>query len=150
VKLRYAAWGIQTGGTGLQISMEFIKPFGECLIAQTTAVVSVIFYISWIQQTGDTAERFDQSGQMLTLCRNATQEIMTHSRTSCSQSKPFSSFLVSRTNFQIQVWRALLNYSFGVSQQGLWQTQSVAQPARAVSNALGQKSGWVILFHAIE
>ena len=144
----------KSGGAGLQIRYGlYDSPFGACAIATTSrgicnlqfleegteAEIERLLKADWpqaelvedgevIRAIGDRA--FQQSG-------NSPLPISLH---------------VKGTNFQIQVWRALLNIPFGgvVTYRGLGTLLGQPSAARAIGNAVGRNPvGYLIPCHRV-
>jgi AraC family transcriptional regulator of adaptative response/methylated-DNA-[protein]-cysteine methyltransferase len=155
VKLEAMSPGeFKAGGTGLQIWYGIHQtPFGECLIARTTRGICNLHFLD--TTGGDTAEQFLQSewsNAEIMQDQNATQAIRDRVFDPVVvNGKPLVLF-VKGTNFQIQVWRALLNIPFGgiTTYQGLANAIGRPTAARAVGNALGRNPvGYLIPCHRV-
>ncbi len=153
VKLEAMSPGeFKAGGTGLQISYGVHhSPFGECLIAMTARGIC---NLRFLDHTCSDVEQFlysEWSKAEIVQDRQATKEICDRIFTPTATNQPLVLF-VKGTNFQIQVWRALLRIPFG----GLATYQSLANAigrptaARAVGNALGNNPvGYLIPCHRV-
>jgi AraC family transcriptional regulator of adaptative response/methylated-DNA-[protein]-cysteine methyltransferase len=141
-------------GTGLEIWYGIHQtPFGECLIARTTRGICNLHFLG---TTGrDATEQFlrsEWSNADIKHDRQATQEISDRIFEPVIGDRKPLVLCVKGTNFQIQVWRALLNIPFG----GIATYQDVAEAigcptaARAVGNALGRNPvGYLIPCHRV-
>jgi len=155
VKLQAMSPGeFKTGGAGLQIGYGIHKtPFGECLIAQTTRGICNLHFLDTTDR--DTAEQFlrsEWSNADIVQDQQATQEISDRILEPVVANRKPLVLLVKGTNFQIQVWRALLTIPFGgiTTYQGLADAISRPTAARAVGNALGQNPvGYFIPCHRV-
>lgn len=130
----------RAGGTELQIRYGVHEtPFGHCLIALTTrGVCNVHFVDNANEKTALQQLQLDWPSAKMTPDPAATGEV-------CDRifNTPHSSPLtlhIKGTNFQIQVWQALLRIPFGglTTYQGL--ATSIGKPtaARAIGNAVGR------------
>jgi len=138
------------GGRSLEIAYGVHStPFGQCLIATTTRGICNLHFL----ETRDVPEsllRSEWSNAEIFQDQQATQEI-------CDRifapilNKPLVVF-VKGTNFQIQVWRALLNIPPGgiTTYQGLATAIGRPTAARAVGNAIGSNPvGYLIPCHRV-
>ena len=134
-------------GAGLQIHYAIHQsPFGQVLIATTPRGICNVQFLNIAEQT--IAE------QMLRQCWPKAEIMQDRQRTKplydlifsslSNPQKPLTSPLtlnlfVKGTNFQIQVWRALLNIPFGgmTTYQNIAKTMGHPTSARAVGNAIG-------------
>lgn len=142
----------KAGGRGLQIRYGVHQsPFGECLIAMTSRGIC---NLRFLDNTCNVVEQFlysEWSKAEIVQDRQATKEICDRIFTPIATYQPLVVF-VKGTNFQIQVWRALLRVPFG----GMATYQSLANAigrptaARAVGNALGNNPvGYLIPCHRV-
>lgn len=130
-------------GTGLQIRYGIHDtPFGQALIATTSRGICNLHFLEGIdrERVAEQKLHLQWTQAKIILDPQATQAICDRifNRTALSSSKPLVVF-VKGTNFQIQVWRALLSIPFG----GITTYQRIAEiierptAVRAVGNALG-------------
>ena len=144
----------KAGGRGLQIRYGIHQTlFGECLIALTPrGICNLKFLDTTDQNTAEKRLRSEWFNADLMLDQEATQEICTRIfQPTITNGKPLV-VCVKGTNFQIQVWRFLLNIPFG----GITTYQSIANKinspnaARAVGNALSHNPvGYLIPCHRV-
>ncbi|HBB31321.1 MAG TPA: 6-O-methylguanine DNA methyltransferase [Cyanobacteria bacterium UBA8803] len=142
VKLEAMSPGeFKTGGRGLQIRYGIHEtPFGECLIATTSrGICNLHFLDATYKDRAEQMLRSEWPNADIVQEQLATQTIRDRIFAPVAGNpKPLVVF-VKGTNFQIQVWRALLKVPLG----GVTTYQSLAAAigrptaARAVGNALG-------------
>jgi len=155
VKLEAMSPGeFKAGGTGLQIRYGIhATPFGDCLIATTTRGICNLDFLNGrdeamaeqhLQTTWTNADIVRDRQVTADICDRIFQPV----------AAPRSPLVlhVKGTNFQIQVWRALLRIPFAgiATYQGL--AESIGRPtaARAVGNALGSNPvGYLIPCHRV-
>ncbi len=126
-------------------------PFGACLLATTArGICDLHFFDAADQEATEQALYTKWSKTELIRDQNAAREI------SDRLFKPGnrSSFVlhVQGTNFQIQVWRALLRLPFGsmTTYQGLANSMGRPTAARAVGSAIGSNAiGYLIPCHRV-
>jgi AraC family transcriptional regulator of adaptative response/methylated-DNA-[protein]-cysteine methyltransferase len=132
----------KTGGAGLQIRYGIHDtPFGNALIATTDRGICNLHFLDstaeqsphqFLQQTWSRAEVIHDPA--------ATEPLQTSifDPLTLSQPKPLT-LLVKGTNFQIQVWRALLKVPFGemTTYQGIAEMVDRPTATRAVGTAIG-------------
>ncbi|MER3432276.1 MAG: 6-O-methylguanine DNA methyltransferase [Leptolyngbya sp. ERB_1_1] len=140
----------KSGGRSLEIVYGVHStPFGQCLIATTTRGICNLHFL----ETSDVSEsllRSEWSNAEMLQDQQATQEICDRIF-SPIPNKPLVVF-VKGTNFQIQVWRALLNIPPGgiTTYQGLATAIGRPTAARAVGNAIGSNPvGYLIPCHRV-
>ncbi|MEM9216566.1 MAG: methylated-DNA--[protein]-cysteine S-methyltransferase [Cyanobacteria bacterium P01_F01_bin.150] len=144
----------KAGGKGLQIWYGIHPtPFGECLVATTSRGICNLHFLDTADK--DAAEhmvRSEWSNADITINQQATKEICDRVFNPATiNSKPLV-LAVKGTNFQIQVWRALLRVPFGgmTTYQGLAEAMGRPTAARAVGNALGRNPvGYLIPCHRV-
>ncbi len=153
VKLEAMSPGeFKAGGTGLQISYGVHQsPFGECLIAMTSRGICNLRFLDKTSENAENLLRLEWSKAEIIQNEQATKKICDRIFTPMTTNQPLVLF-VKGTNFQIQVWRALLRVPFG----GLATYQSLANAigrptaSRAVGNALGNNPvGYLIPCHRV-
>ncbi|MGD2182852.1 methylated-DNA--[protein]-cysteine S-methyltransferase [Lusitaniella coriacea] len=145
----------KVGGIGLKIHYGVHEtPFGQALIATTTRGVCNLNFLDVASQK--TPEQILQNSWFnaeIIHDRKATQILRDRIFDSATfkEQKPLT-LLVKGTNFQIQVWRALLKIPFG----GLTTYQTVAEminrptATRAIGNAVGKNPiGYLIPCHRV-
>ncbi|HBE16364.1 MAG TPA: 6-O-methylguanine DNA methyltransferase [Cyanobacteria bacterium UBA11149] len=156
VKLEAMSPGeFKAGGIGLQIWYGIHQtPFGECLIARTPRGICNLHFLDKVGK--DAAEhilRLEWANAEIIQDRQTTQDIRDRifDPIAANSSKPLV-LCVKGTNFQIQVWRALLRVPFGeiATYQGLAKAMDRPTAARAVGNALGSNPvGYLIPCHRV-
>lgn len=129
-------------GAGLQIRYGIHHtPFGNAVIATTVRGVCNLHFLDVAdKQTAEKIIRESWSKAEIIYDQQLTQPLhdLIFNPATCKERKPLT-LLVKGTNFQIQVWRALLSVPFG----GVTTYQSIAElmdrptAARAVGNAIG-------------
>ncbi|MCU0571169.1 MAG: methylated-DNA--[protein]-cysteine S-methyltransferase [Oculatellaceae cyanobacterium Prado106] len=154
VKLEAMSPGeFKAGGRGLQIGYGIHStPFGECLIATTSRGICNLQFLDTSCRDAELELRSEWANADIAQDQQATQEICDRLFTPvAASSKPFVLW-VRGTNFQIQVWRALLSVPFGgmTTYQGLAAAMGRPTAARAVGNALGRNPvGYLIPCHRV-
>ncbi len=133
----------KTGGSGLQIRYGIHDTtFGKALIATTArGVCNIHFLDTTDEQAAEQMLHLEWLNAKIIPDRQATQPLhdLIFSSATNGHQKPLT-LLVKGTNFQIQVWRALLKIPFG----GITTYQNVANSigrptaTRAVGNAVGK------------
>ncbi|PSF35421.1 6-O-methylguanine DNA methyltransferase [Aphanothece hegewaldii CCALA 016] len=130
-------------GEGLEIRYGVHDtPFGQALIATTVRGICNLFFLSSVET--DDFERMlylEWKKANIVQDRSATQEICEQifQPSTLKSQKPLP-LLVKGTNFQVQVWKALLNLPLGsmTTYQTLASMIGCPTSARAVGNAVGQ------------
>lgn len=144
----------RAGGVGLQICYGIHDtPFGKALIATTTrGVCNLHFLDTTYEQTAEQVLRQSWSSAEIIFAPHTTQPLHDQIFASATRNQKPLTLLVKGTNFQIQVWRALLQVPFG----GVTTYQTVAEmigcptAARAVGNAVGNNLiGYLIPCHRV-
>lgn len=154
VKLEAMSPGeFKAGGRGLQIGYGIHPtPFGECLIATTSRGICDLHFLDTTSKNAADILRLEWSNADIIQDQQATKEICDRIFTPvAANSKPLILF-VKGTNFQIQVWRALLRVPFGgiTTYQSLAEAMGCPTAARAVGNALGRNPvGYLIPCHRV-
>jgi AraC family transcriptional regulator of adaptative response/methylated-DNA-[protein]-cysteine methyltransferase len=153
----------KSGGEGLVIQYgTYATPFGHCLIANTErGICHLTFYGS--AETADIT-RSDHTHALLELQRNwpgaeikndgGASERVIERLFETPTAKPASPFhlLVKGTNFQVQVWRALISIPLGhaVSYTDVARHIERSDAVRAVSGAIAANSiGYLIPCHRV-
>lgn len=143
------------GGTGLTIYYGIHDTrFGKALIATTARGICNLHFIDTAnQQTAEQAFRDLWSNAKVVHNQKATQKLcsMIFDSTSLEQQKSLT-LLVKGTNFQIQVWRALLRIPSGGITTYQTLAEMVGRPtaSRAVGNAVGKNPvGYLIPCHRV-
>lgn len=145
----------KTGGAGLQIHYGIHDtPFGKSLIATTArGICNLHFLDATDEQTAEQVLRRSWSNAEVICDHQITQPLcdVIFDPVTCQNQKPLT-LLVKGTNFQIQVWRALLKVPFG----GITTYQTIAEmigrptAVRAVGNAVGNNPiGYLIPCHRV-
>jgi AraC family transcriptional regulator, regulatory protein of adaptative response / methylated-DNA-[protein]-cysteine methyltransferase len=145
----------KAGGAGLQIRYGIHDTiFGNSLIATTARGICNLYFLDSIDEQ-TVAQRLRLAWKNAEIIRDeqATEplhDLIFNSET-LSEKKPLT-LLVKGTNFQIQVWRALLQLPFGAIATYQTVAQMVDRPtaARAVGNAIGNNPiGYLIPCHRV-
>ena len=132
----------KTGGAGLEIRYGVHDSlFGKCLLATTSrGVCNLHFLDEPDEQSAEQTLSREWKNAELIHDRQATQPLhdSIFNLADNGERKPLT-LLVKGTNFQIQVWRALLKVPFGAiaTYQNIAETIGCPTAARAVGNALG-------------
>ncbi|MGL5065018.1 MAG: methylated-DNA--[protein]-cysteine S-methyltransferase [Microcoleus sp.] len=145
----------KAGGSGLLIRYGIHDTlFGKSLIATTTRGICNLYFLDKIDdRTAEQLLRSEWLNAEIICDSQATQPLYDRIFNSAtfSDRKPIA-LLVKGTNFQIQVWRALLQVPFG----GMTTYQSIAETigrptaSRAVGNAVGKNPiGYLIPCHRV-
>ena len=133
----------KAGGSGLQIRYGIHDtPFGKSLIATTVRGICNLYFLDTTNgQTAEQILRLEWLNAEIIDDQQATQPLhgLIFYAKSFKDRKPLTLF-VKGTNFQIQVWRALLQVPFGniTTYQTIAETISCPTAARAVGNAVGK------------
>ncbi|MEG4349319.1 methylated-DNA--[protein]-cysteine S-methyltransferase [Microcoleus sp. LAD1_D3] len=145
----------KTSGAGLQIRYGIHDtPFGTSLIATTARGICNLYFLDTTdEQTAAQRLRLTWKNAEIIRDEQATQSLrdLIFNSETLSEQKPLT-LLVKGTNFQIQVWRALLQLPFGAIATYQTIAQMVARPtaARAVGNAIGKNPiGYLIPCHRV-
>ena len=132
----------KAGGAGLQIRYGIHETlFGKSLIATTARGVCNLYFLDATdEQIAEQILRRSWSNAELIQDQQATQPLhkLIFDTATFTDQKPLT-LLVKGTNFQIQVWRALLKVPFGgiTTYQTIAETIDRPTAARAVGNAVG-------------
>lgn len=155
VKLEAMSPGeFKAGGIGLQIWYGIHPtPFGDCLIATTArGICNLHFLDTTNKDVIEQAFRLEWANAEIKQDQQATQEICDRIfESGVANNKPLV-LHVKGTNFQVQVWRALLSVPFGgiTTYRGLAAVMGRPTAARAVGNALGSNPvGYLIPCHRV-
>ncbi len=130
----------RTGGAGLQIRYGVHEtPFGHCLIALTTrGICNVHFVDNTDEKIALQRLQLDWPSAKMIPDPTATGEVCDRIFNASHSSS--LTLHIKGTNFQIQIWQALLRIPFGglTTYQGL--ATSIGKPtaARAIGNAVGR------------
>ena len=145
----------KAGGAGLQIRYGIHDtPFGTSVIATTARGICNLYFLETTdEQTAAQRLRLAWKNAEIIRDEQATQSLRDRifNLETLSEQKPLT-LLVKGTNFQIQVWRALLKLPFGAIATYQTIAQLVARPtaARAVGNAIGNNPiGYLIPCHRV-
>jgi len=129
----------KSGGAGIEIHYGFAEsPFGRCLIATTTrGIVALAFATNEAEASGSLGSTW--FGAALQRDDAVAQRIADDVFSFTQRSDVPLRLLLRGTNFQIRVWRALLEIPFGsVATYGsVAETVCTGDAARAVGNAVG-------------
>ena len=144
----------KSGGTGLQIWYGVHDtPFGRCLIAKTTRGICNLHFLNSIdEKVAEQSLRQEWINADIICNPQATKETIDLIFQPIASNSSALILHVKGTNFQIQVWRALLKVPSGkiVTYQGLAQLMGRPTAARAVGNALGKNPiGYLIPCHRV-
>jgi len=130
-------------GAGLQVRYGFHDtPFGECLLARTERGICNLFFV----QSGDSTQVLEQLYASWPRAEflerdSETQPLVERifGPTGPGQARPFH-LLIRGTNFQVNVWRALLSIPPGamVSYQDVAKLAGRPDATRAVANAISR------------
>ncbi|WP_333221310.1 methylated-DNA--[protein]-cysteine S-methyltransferase [Microcoleus sp. Pol12A5] len=145
----------KAGGAGLQIRYGIHDtPFGTSVIATTARGICNLYFLETTEEQ-TAAQRLRLTWKNAEIIRDepTTQSLcdLIFNSETLSEQKPLT-LLVKGTNFQIQVWRALLQLPFGAIATYQTIAQMVARPtaARAVGNAIGNNPiGYLIPCHRV-
>jgi len=142
-------------GKGLDITYAFLPtPFGECLLATTKRGICALHFptlqdhevgISELKQEWPLAKFIEDRGKVWPI----VQKLFTPFR--ADEARKFHLFLKG-TNFQVQVWRALLAIPPGamVTYQDVAASVSKPSAARAVANAIARNPvSYIIPCHRV-
>ena len=145
----------KAGGAGLKICYGIHNtPFGKALIATTARGVCNLHFLDIAnEQTAEQALRQSWLSAEITYAPHTTRPLhdLIFGSATFKDQKPLT-LLVRGTNFQIQVWRALLNIPFA----GITTYRAIAEmigrstATRAVGNAIGNNPiGYLIPCHRV-
>lgn len=143
----------KAGGAGLTIGFgRHTSPFGECVIATTRRGICALHFIDRSADAaaalrGDwpNAELIRDDAATATLARRIFEPLAVH------RAQPLA-LVVRGTNFQLQVWRALLALPFGAVASYGGIANAIGRPAaaRAVGAAIGANPvAWLIPCHRV-
>lgn len=155
VKLEAMSPGeFKAGGTGLQIVYGIhLTPFGECLIATTPRGICNLHFLDTTSKDEiEQAFRLEWANADIKQDQRVTQEICDRIFEPVAANNEPLVLYVKGTNFQIQVWRALLSVPFAgiTTYQGLATVMGRPTAARAVGNAVGNNPvGYLIPCHRV-
>lgn len=146
----------KSGGTGLVIEYGFHpSPFGDCLLAQTDRGICRLEFVDNAGDHQQILQRLRSDWPHATLVKNqcstasSVAQIFTPLRS--TPSKPLT-LLLRGTNFQLSVWRALLNIPDGSITSYGQLAKQLGQPraSRAVGSAVGGNPiGYLIPCHRV-
>ena len=142
----------KAAGAGLKIRYGLHEStFGTCLIAMTErGICNLLFLDTENQPLAEKRLHEEWPNATVVYDQQATGAI--HSHIFDPSKKSPLKLHIKGTNFQIQVWRALLNIPFGglTTYQGLAQAIGKPTAARAIGNALGRNPvGYLIPCHRV-
>lgn len=126
-------------------------PFGDCAIAATPRGICSL---EFVEATGidQFAESLARSWPLATLAADAASARESAQKIFSSAESDRINLHVRGTNFQVQVWKALLNLSAGetISYGELAAAVGRPEAARAVGNAVGRNPvAWIIPCHRV-
>ena len=135
----------KTGGAGLEICYGIHETmFGDCLIATTERGICNLYFLDGMNdQAAELMLREEWSNAEIISDRQITQPIcdrlFSHLPNLNNTKQPPLKLYVKGTNFQIQVWRAILRIPFGgiTTYQGLGRSLGRPNAARVIGNAVG-------------
>jgi len=140
-------------GRGLQIAYGIHPtPFGDCLIATTPRGICNLHFLDTTSNNAADILRLEWSNADIIQDQQATKGICDRIFAPTATHNQPLVLLVKGTNFQIQVWRALLSVPFGgiTTYQGLATAMGRPTAARAIGNALGNNPvGYLIPCHRV-
>jgi AraC family transcriptional regulator of adaptative response/methylated-DNA-[protein]-cysteine methyltransferase len=145
----------KTRGAGLVIRYGWHEtPFGVCLLGVTArGVCWLSFAEDWSGRAAVREMQAHWSGAMWVEAPAATAPVAARIFSRAHRAGPAPlSVLVRGTNFQLQVWRALLRVPAGavVTYRGLGELLGVPRAARAVGGAVGDNPvAWLIPCHRV-
>ncbi|WP_036480115.1 methylated-DNA--[protein]-cysteine S-methyltransferase [Myxosarcina sp. GI1] len=144
----------KTKGKGLQIRYGIHDtPFGICLIAKTTrGICNLHFYDSVDETVAENCLLGEWTNAELIYDSQATKETIDRIFQPTEVEGSALILHVKGTNFQIQVWRALLKIPLGsiATYRGLATLINRPNAARAVGNAIGKNPvGYLIPCHRV-
>jgi AraC family transcriptional regulator of adaptative response/methylated-DNA-[protein]-cysteine methyltransferase len=141
----------KAGGAGLQIAYGIHDtPFGPCVVATTLRGICNLHFLDcsldrpnpelaqdWLRQQWSQAELVQDQAKTGEVCDRLFQPLTTHANSLVSHPLVVH---VKGTNFQIQVWRALLQIPWGglTTYQELGKSLGRPTAARAIGNAVGR------------
>lgn len=155
VKLEAMSPGeFKAGGAGLQIKYGVHEtPFGPCLIATTARGICNLLFLAEIDEKAAADQlQIEWPNADIHYDPQATQDSCDRIFQSIPSNRAPLVLHVKGTNFQIQVWRALLRVPFAgiTTYQGLATSMGRPTAARAVGNALGcNPVGYLIPCHRV-
>ncbi|MFB2770965.1 methylated-DNA--[protein]-cysteine S-methyltransferase [Pelatocladus sp. BLCC-F211] len=155
VKLEAMSPGeFKAGGVGLQIRYGVHEsPFGYCLIATTARGICNLYFLDGTdEKAAEHNLRTKWTNAEIIRDQQMTEEISDRIFNPFAAHRSPLVLHVKGTNFQIQVWRALLRIPFAgiTTYQGL--AASIGRPtaARAIGNAIGSNPvGYLIPCHRV-
>jgi AraC family transcriptional regulator of adaptative response/methylated-DNA-[protein]-cysteine methyltransferase len=148
----------KSGGAGLQICYGIHETmFGDCLIATTARGICNLSFLDAMDKESAEADLCKEWSKAEIICdRKITQPIcdrlFSHLPNMLSTNQPPLTLYVKSTNFQIQVWRALLQIPFGgiTTYQGIARSLGRPTAARAIGNAVGSNPiSYIIPCHRV-
>ncbi|MBI4757079.1 MAG: methylated-DNA--[protein]-cysteine S-methyltransferase [Betaproteobacteria bacterium] len=144
---------LRSGGAGVEMAYGFHDtPFGQCLLAQTArGVCALRFGDGREEQVGALGADWPGAGLVRDDGATAGTAARIFGPLQRGRRAPLA-LLVRGTNFQIQVWRALLRIPFGALTTYGAVAQAIGHPraARAVGSAVGANPvAWLIPCHRV-
>ncbi len=144
----------KSGGAGLQIWYGIHETmFGDCLIATTERGICNLYFLDGMDDQAAAAMLREEWSKAEIICDRQITQLISDRLFSLNTANQLPLRLyVKGTNFQIQVWRALLRIPFGgiTTYQGL--AKSIGRPtaSRAIGNAVGSNPiSYIIPCHRI-
>ena len=135
----------KTRGSGIKIGYGFGRtPFGLCLLGITARGICWLSFVERGREEEALRElKTHWSGASISEKARAARELCSQlfSGTANSARAPLS-LLLSGTNFQIQVWKALLRIPVGnlVSYESIGESIGAPKASRAIGSAVGQNA----------
>ena len=143
----------KAGGKGLQIWYGIHDtPFGRSLIATTARGVCNLHFLDAVNEQAEQILRLEWVNAEIIHDQKVTQGLCDRLLNPVALSNGTLGLFVKGTNFQIQVWRALLNVPFGGVTTYQHLAKAIGRPtaARAVGNAVGSNPvGYLIPCHRV-
>lgn len=144
----------KAGGAGLQIWYGVHEtPFGLCLIATTARGICNLYFLNPpVAEIAEHDLRAAWESAEIVRDQQMTREISDRIFQPVAANRSPLVLYVKGTNFQIQVWRALLRIPFAgiTTYQGLAQSMGRPTAARAIGNAVGKNQvGYLIPCHRV-
>lgn len=144
----------RSGGVNLEIRWgTYLSPFGECLLATTSRGLCALYFVE--TAVVSTIDRLRSDWPHARLIQDMQTATATGEQVFAlldgSQHKPIS-LLLKGTNFQLQVWQALLKIPRGQLASYGQLARSIGNPrgSRAVGTAIGENPiAWLIPCHRV-
>ena len=143
---------------GLQICYGIHETmFGDCLIATTARGICNLFFLDAMDKESAEADLRKEWSKAEIICdgkitQSICDRLFSRLPNLLSTGQPPLTLYVKGTNFQIQVWRALLRIPFGgiTTYQGIARSLGRPTAARAIGNAVGRNPiSYIIPCHRV-